>query len=131
MSTISPSWFGAGVVLDHAGLAVRSITDLFPGAEVVHDPTQKVRVAFIDVHGARVELIEPAGPDSPVTTLLKRGPGVYHLCYKVPSLEGAVAEAAKNGFSPVGQPAPAPAFGGKRIAWVYHPKFGLFELVEA
>ena len=130
MSEMAPNWFGAGVVLDHVGLAVKSIAELFPAAEPVHDPTQKVRVVFIDAHGARVELIEPAAEDSPVTNLLKRGPGVYHLCYKAPDLDAAIAEGGRNGFRLVAKPAPAPAFGGKPIAWVYHPKFGLFELVQ-
>ncbi|MHB8521317.1 MAG: VOC family protein [Limisphaerales bacterium] len=131
MNEISPSWFGADAVLDHVGLAVKSIRAVLDAVEPVTDAVQKVRVAFFDLHGVRIELIEPLSADSPVTKTLQRGPGVYHVCYRVPDLDGAITEAGKRGFHLIGQPTPAPAFNGRPIAWLYHGELGLFELVQA
>jgi methylmalonyl-CoA/ethylmalonyl-CoA epimerase len=36
---------------------------------------------------AQIELVEPAGEDSPVFAFLKQGGGLHHLCYEVDDLE--------------------------------------------
>lgn len=122
--------FGPGVRFHHVGVVVRSIQDSLPGLEEVEDPVQKVAVGFVDVHGTLLEVIEPRGDDSPVRRSLDAGERLVHLCFEVDNLEEAMAEGRKNGFHPLRSPVPAPAFGGRRIAWVFHRVFGLVELVE-
>jgi len=99
------------------------------------DPLQKVTVLFLaktarDV--AEIELIAPLGADSPIQSMLaKSGGGAYHLCFETSELEGALEHARKNGCIVVAAPAPAVAFEGRRIAWIYTRSRQLFELVEA
>ena len=123
--------FGPGAVLHHIGVAVASIANARPGLETTSDPIQKVSVAFISLHGVTLELVEPAAEDSPVSARLKNGDKLLHLCYAVPDLLGALDSAAHNGFRCIRPPAPATAYEGRRIAWVYSPVFGLIELLEA
>lgn len=122
--------FGADATFHHVGLAVRSIEAVAPGADIVEDPIQNVRVSFVDWNGARMEFIEPVDESSPVTRSLKTGQRLQHLCFEVDSLDAALPAAAARGFHSLGKPVPAVAFGGRRIAWVYHAVFGLFELLE-
>ena len=64
-------------------LAPRSIS------EIVEDPVQKVRIAFVTLEGGGcIELIQPMGGDSPVSRHLKDGRGgLYHVCYSCDDLD--------------------------------------------
>jgi methylmalonyl-CoA/ethylmalonyl-CoA epimerase len=123
--------FGDDARLRHVGVAVRSIEAAAPGAEKHFDALQNVRVAFVELNGVLVELVEPVDERSPVVGYLKRDKmSLYHLCFEVSDLESAVKRAKQNGFHELGKPKPAAAFGGRRIAWVFNPLLGLFELLE-
>jgi methylmalonyl-CoA/ethylmalonyl-CoA epimerase len=124
-------FFGSGATFHHVGLAVESIDAAQAGLTKFHDPIQKVVVAFMEVHGAMIELIEPAGGGSPVSASLAKGIQLLHLCYEVPNLEQAIASAGKHGLRLIARPAPAVAFDQRRIAWLFHQRFGVFELLEA
>lgn len=134
-----------GFKLRHVGVAVSSLapttemlTSLF-GYKVVSgpfdDPIQKVTVNFLaksDQDVAEIELIAPLTKDSPITSMLAKGGGAaYHLCFETSDIEKAIAHAQNNGCILLGQPVPAVAFQGRRIAWIYTRSRQLFELVEA
>lgn len=134
-----------GFKLRHVGVAVKSLepttdalSSLF-GYRVVSgpfdDPIQKVTVNFLaksDQDAAEIELIAPLTEDSPITSILAKGGGsAYHLCFETSDLDQAIIHAQNNGCILLGQPAPATAFQGRRIAWIYTSSRQLFELVEA
>jgi methylmalonyl-CoA/ethylmalonyl-CoA epimerase len=101
--------------------------------EIIHDPIQRVRVAFFSAVDARnpvFELVEPASEASPVGNFLKKGGGLHHVCYEIDDLESGLREARGVGFAIMADPAPAVAFGGRRIAWVCSKKRLLVELLE-
>jgi methylmalonyl-CoA/ethylmalonyl-CoA epimerase len=134
-----------GLRLLHVGVAVSEIApaaatlDSLFGYKVVSgpfdDPIQKVTVNFMKQtaeDAAEIELIAPLTPDSPIRSMLAKGSGAaYHLCFETTDLDGAIAHVKRNGCILVSAPAPAVAFGGRRIAWFYTPTRQLFELVEA
>ena len=122
--------FGEDAEFDHAGIAVRSIDGVASGLEIIEDPLQKVLVAFIDLNGLKVELICPAGENSPVSEILAKGQHLYHLCYRVQNMNNSLKIARDHGLHCIAKPVPAMAFGNKRIAWVFSPALGLFELLE-
>ena len=121
---------GEGARPDHIGLVVPSIEQASSQSVAVFDPEQKVRVAFISLSGMTVELVEPVGEDSPVMNSLRKGNRLLHICYSVPDVAKAIASAQRSGFFCLSAPVPAVAFGGRRIAWMFHKIFGLVELVE-
>ena len=125
------SALGEGARPDHIGLVVPSIEQASPESVAVFDPEQKVRVAFISLSGMTVELVEPVGEESPVMNSLRKGNRLLHICYTVPDLPLALAAAEQSGFFCLSAPVPAVAFGGRRIAWIFHKVFGLVELLEA
>lgn len=124
-------FFGPDARLHHVGIAVRSINEAVPGLNSVEDPIQGVRVAFADLAGLTIELIEPASENSPIDQSLTKGIKLLHICIEVPSLETAIDECQKHGFRKISTAQPAIAFDMRRIVWVFSTMFGLVELVEA
>jgi methylmalonyl-CoA/ethylmalonyl-CoA epimerase len=78
-----------------------------------------------------LELVEPAGEDSPVLGFLKRGGGLHHLCYEVSHLEQQLELSQSMGGRIVRPPLPASVFEGRRIAWVFTKDRLLLELLES
>jgi methylmalonyl-CoA/ethylmalonyl-CoA epimerase len=133
----------AGVVrgLHHVAIVVESIeaareayVDLLglQPREVEHVPDQKVNVLVCYAGSQRIELVEPAAADSPVSGFLaKRGGGLHHLAWRVDDCAAAIARLQAAGARLIDE-APRPGAHGTRIAFV-HPKTTggvLCELVE-
>jgi methylmalonyl-CoA/ethylmalonyl-CoA epimerase len=132
----------ASLRLHHVGFVVANIEQAMPGflrslgarwdEQIFHDPLQKVKVAFLTtrVEDPQIELVEPAGEDSPVLRFLQKGGGLHHVCYEVADLEQQLAEFRSRGAVIAKRPKPAVAFGGRRIAWVITAEKLLVELLE-
>jgi methylmalonyl-CoA/ethylmalonyl-CoA epimerase len=128
--------------LHHAGYVVASIaaslaeyreaSALEWDGLIVHDPLQMVRVTFLGGAGgaSSVELVEPAGPRSPVNSFLARGGGLHHVCYEVADLKAHMERCAAAGCKLVRPPMQAAAFERRRIAWMTSPSGQLFELLQ-
>ncbi len=125
------NFFGPGARAHHVGLAVQSIAALVPDAAITHDETQQVKVAFVDIAGQCIELIEPASDTSPVTDSLAKGQKLVHVAIEVPQIEVAITAARAHGFHRLARPVPATAFDERPIAWLFSRQYGLFELIEA
>jgi methylmalonyl-CoA/ethylmalonyl-CoA epimerase len=134
---------GGNATLHHLGFVVSSISAFAEefavsmsarwDGEVIHDPIQRVRVAFFSPADARnpvFELVEPASEVAPVNNFLKKGGGLHHVCYEIDDLESGLREARGVGLVIVADPAPAVAFAGRRIAWVCSKRRLLMELLE-
>jgi methylmalonyl-CoA/ethylmalonyl-CoA epimerase len=139
---VGPLLGGRGV-LHHLGFVVGSISAVaeefalamsaYWDGQVIHDPLQRVRVAFFSPADARnpvFELVEPAGEASPVRNFILKGGGLHHVCYEVDNLESALREARDVGLAVAAPPTPAVAFGGRRIAWVCSKSRLLMELLD-
>ena len=113
------NFFGDKARTHHIGLAVTSIRDMAPDAEIFHDPIQKVKVAFVSLHGQTLELIEPAGDDSPITESLKKDRKLVHICIEVPDIAEAANAARAHGFHRISKPVPAVAFDELPFPWLF------------
>jgi methylmalonyl-CoA epimerase len=123
----------------HIGVAVPNLADalafyrdvlgLTPGAAETVDGATIVALPLGDT---RIELLTPAATDSPVARFLnRRGPGIHHICLRVPDLDATLARCRALGYRLVDE-APRPGHGGHRIAFL-HPKSTagiLLELTE-
>lgn len=124
----------------HVGMAVTQIepaadrlTSVFGAvveSPVYHDPNQGVHIQFMRLGDARIELLAPAGENSPVDAMLRRGISVYHVCFEAADFDARLDAWAKAGAMLVSAPKPAVAFGNRRVAFVMC--LGLMiELVDA
>jgi methylmalonyl-CoA/ethylmalonyl-CoA epimerase len=103
------------------------------GGEIIHDPLQAARVTFMRWGGPEapaIELVEPAGENSPLRKFVMKGGGLHHVCYEVDSLDIQLEQSRAAGCLVVKNPLPAVAFGGRRIAWVYTRQKLLVEYLE-
>lgn len=127
--------------LDHIGIAVSSIERRLgayaalglevEGREEV--ASEKVRVAFLPLGDARIELLEPTGPDSPIAGFIaKRGEGIHHLCVRVDDIRSAMAELKANGLELLSDE-PRPGAHGTLVCFVHPRSSGgvLLELSQA
>jgi methylmalonyl-CoA/ethylmalonyl-CoA epimerase len=92
---------------------------------------QGVRLAYVELGAARIELIAPSRPDSPIAKFLERNPGggIHHLCLGVDNVDETVGGLAQNGVRVLGGGKPQHNVAGERIAFV-HPGDFLGALVE-
>lgn len=140
---VTNSCAASSSTLHHIGFVVASIGDvghsfgLSLGAlwdgKIIHDPLQQAHVAFLRQANAAnpmIELVEPAGENSPLHRFLQQRGGLHHICYEVDSLEAQLQLSRASGALIVKQPLPAVAFHGRRIAWVYTSQRLLVEFLE-
>jgi len=127
--------------IDHLGIAVRSIDEgrkLYEAmglrVEAIEEvPAEKVRVALIPCGAARIELLEPTAPDSPIAKFLdQRGPGLHHLCLATDAVAADDGRLRAAGFQ-VLRPAPTRGAGGCWVQFVHPRSTGgvLLELSQA
>lgn len=123
----------------HVGVAVpdleaalafyRDVLGLAPHPPEVADGADIVALSFGE---SEVELLAPRDPAGPIAKFLaKRGPGIHHICYRVPDLDRALQACRDAGYRLVDE-APRRGAGGRRIAFI-HPKATagiLLELTE-
>ncbi|MBI4194729.1 MAG: methylmalonyl-CoA epimerase [Betaproteobacteria bacterium] len=116
--------------LDAAGRRLKEVYGLSMG-EAKTNEQQGVRLAYVELGNARIELMEPARPDSPVSKFLERNPGggIHHFCVTVDDIAAAGARLAQGGARVLGEGSPQKNVHGERIAFV-HPKDFLGALVE-
>jgi methylmalonyl-CoA/ethylmalonyl-CoA epimerase len=116
--------------LDAAGKRLQEIYGLTLG-ETKTNEQQGVRLAYVELGNAKIELMEPLREDSPVSHFLQRNPGggIHHFCLAVDSVESTAAKIATNGARVLGDGRPQLNVHGGRIAFV-HPRDFLGALVE-
>jgi methylmalonyl-CoA/ethylmalonyl-CoA epimerase len=116
--------------LDAAAREIRQKYGLEIGAIRINEQ-QGVRLAYVDLGNAKIELMEPARADSPIAKFLERNPhgGIHHFCLNVDDVEATAAAARAKGVRVLGEGALQSNVHGERIAFV-HPKDFLGALVE-
>jgi len=116
--------------LDTAAKRLQAVYGLALG-EIKVNEQQGVRLAYVDLGNAKIELMEPLRPDSPVSKFLERNPhgGIHHFCLAVDSVDRTNADIATKGVRVLGDGKPQQNVHGERIAFV-HPKDFLGALVE-
>lgn len=124
--------------LDHVGIAVADLDEAVRFyttglglrlAGVEEAASDRVRVAVLPVAGARIELLAPTSPESPVARFLAgRGPGLHHIALAVPDVHAALERARSAGLRLIDE-APRRGAGGRLVAFI-HPKSAGGVLIE-
>ena len=121
------------IVVPNLDAAARRLHDVYGLAigEAKVNEEQGVRLAYVELGNARIELMEPSRPDSPIAKFLERNPngGIHHFCLAVDDVETVGTDLRNKGVRVLGEGKPQLNVHGARIAFV-HPKDFLGALVE-
>jgi methylmalonyl-CoA/ethylmalonyl-CoA epimerase len=125
-----------GVRIAHVGIALDSLTkatpffrDVLGLREVEISDSDGARIEAFSAGESLVELLEPAGDDTPIGKFVaKRGPGIHHICFAVDDLDAALDRCRAAGVRLIDE---TPRIGaeGKRIAFI-HPSSTAGILIE-
>ena len=128
--------------LNHIGVAVPSLEEAMETYRTLYGiaaitapfdmPEQGVRVCFVNLPNAQIELIEPLGENSPIHNFIARNPrgGQHHVCFEVADIWEAKATMEARGATILNEP--RIGAHGTLIIFV-HPKNSngvLIELME-
>lgn len=139
MPPASSSPTESAVRIAHIGVAVRTLAATVPlyrdvlGLPLVPlDDADGAHIVGLAAGDALIELLEPEGPDTPVGKFVdRRGPGLHHVCFVVPDLDGTLERCRTHGIRLIDEE-PRVGAEGKRIAFVHPSATGgvLIELTE-
>ena len=118
----------AATRLAHVGIAVRDLEEaarfyrevlaLVPHPETSADGA---RILEFDLGACGVELLSSPDPETPIGRFLARhGPGIHHVCFRVPDLAAALARCRAAGYRLIDE-SPRAGADGRHVAFV-HPK---------
>ena len=126
--------------LDHVAIVV---PDLVKAIEfykqkfgcVVSDPldipAQSIRMAYVELGNAKLELMEPVGPGSPISKFLEKNPsgGIHHFCLTTQNASDAAKSATDSGMHVLGEESLTTGHHGRKLFFI-HPKDTLGSLIE-
>lgn len=118
--------------LNHVAIAVpdlKAAINLYKDAlgAVISPVTEQlehgVTVVFIELPNTKIELLEPLGDASPITSFLERNPagGIHHICYEVDDIIAARDRLVSTGARVLGDGEPKIGAHGKPVLFL-HPK---------
>src|SRR4051794_3245044 len=115
------------IVVPDIEAAARMLAEKFGlavGARMTNEQ-QGVRLAYIELTGGRIELMQPSRSDSPIAKFLKRNPkgGIHHLALGVDDMERTAQALAANGVRLLGDGKPQHNVAGERIAFIHPADF--------
>ena len=98
-----------------------------PQVELAHG----VRVVFVELPNAKIELMEPLGENSPIKTFLEKNPagGMHHVCYEVADIMVVRDKLIAEGARVLGDGKPKTGAHGKPVLFL-HPKDFCGTLIE-
>src|SRR6185436_14807666 len=113
--------------------AAKRLLDLYglTMGEPMMNEQQGIRLAYVDLGNAKIELMEPARSDSSISKFLQDHPagGIHHFCLGVDKMVETAAAIAGKGARVIGEAGETRNVHGELIAFV-HPKDFLGALVE-
>jgi methylmalonyl-CoA/ethylmalonyl-CoA epimerase len=124
--------------IEHIGIAVKDlkmVARLYSDAfglklsEEIDVPERKLRIAFVELSGVKLEFLMPTDKQSVVAKFIdKRGEGIHHICFEVDDIEKAVSELKSKGIELVDEK-PRLGVEGDKIVFL-QPKSAFGVLIE-
>ncbi|MFO7915685.1 MAG: methylmalonyl-CoA epimerase [Candidatus Krumholzibacteriales bacterium] len=127
--------------LSHIGIAVQNMEEalsLYRDTlgmkleEIKEMPERSLKVAFLELDGTIIELLEGTGPESAISKFIeKRGGGIHHLCFNVSDIDEALDTLSGKGIKLIDKKARTGAEGNP-VAFLHPSSTGrvLMELEQ-
>ncbi len=118
----------AGARIAHVGIAVQNLDEAVAFYRdvlglVPHPPetADGATIVGLSLGESAVELLTAGDAENPIGRFLaRRGPGIHHVCFRVPDLDATLARCRAAGYRLIDE-APRRGADGRRIAFL-HPK---------
>jgi len=120
------------IAVSSLGPSVDLLRNTFGLTLAYEEQIGQTRLAMLPVGETYLELLEGQGPESGVTKWIdEKGPGLFHICFEVEDIDGALAELKQKGVK-LRDETPRIGHGGARIAFIDPSATGhvLIELAE-
>ena len=128
----NPSIAHIGVAVPDISAATAFYQDVLGAVPKPLETTDGAAIVSLSFGDVDVELLAPQTDDGPIAKFIARnGPGIHHICFRVPDLDSALERCRHQGYRLVDDE-PRMGAHGRRIAFV-HPKSTsgiLLELTE-
>jgi len=125
--------------VEHIAIAVndmekegRTLETIFGLQKDYAEQIGETKLAMYPVGETSIELLQAVGPESKVNDWIQeRGQSLFHLCFEVDDIDGAVEELKAKGVKLLNE-TPRPGHGGSRIVFIDPVSTGdiLIELAE-
>jgi methylmalonyl-CoA epimerase len=113
--------------VEHIGIAVKELDECIEKFENALDlkcegreaiEASGVEVAFFGCGSSKIELVTPAGTESPISSFLsKRGNAIHHICLRVEGIDEWLAFLKEKGIELI-DTVPREGASGKRVAFI-------------
>ena len=118
------------MIIDHIGIATRSLEQAIPhweqvfgytqATEIITNTRQQVNVVFLEKENSiPIKLIEPTTESSPIYRFASRGGGLHHLCFRCNDLTQEINRLTGQGLRVLAAPQPGEAFENEDIAFIF------------
>ena len=124
--------------IEHIGIAVKNLNEAIKFYEEVFGlkcyaieevKDQKVKTAFFQIGGTKIELLETTDPDGPIGKFIeKRGEGIHHIAFAADDVNSALDELKQKNIKVIDDE-PRRGAEGLNIAFL-HPKSTFGVLTE-
>lgn len=130
--------------VDHVAIVVRDIESALkfwnealgiPLTRIKDVPAENSTVAFLQLAGSEIELVQPTTSDSGIAKFLeKRGEGMHHVCLEVQDIDEMLTNLLAKGIRLINEQ-PRNTDDGKRYAFIHPESTGgvlveLYEIIE-
>lgn len=121
MSTNEPLVAHIGFAVQNLETALAFYRDVLGLEPAEPESVDGATIASLKLGEVEIELMQPSAPDGPIARFIeKRGPGIHHVCIRVPDLDAALANCRGAGYELVDD-RPRTGVGGRRVAFL-HPR---------
>ena len=130
--------------VDHVAIVVRDIESALkfwnealeiPLTRIKDVPAENSTVAFLQLAGSEIELVQPTTSDSGIAKFLeKRGEGMHHVCLEVQDIDKMLTNLLAKGIRLINEQ-PRNTDDGKKYAFIHPESTGgvlveLYEIIE-
>ena len=121
----------AGVATDDADALAALYGDLLDAPVAHEEEFDGMSVAFLDLNGSYLELLEPREEGTIASYLDRHGPGIHHLAFATDDVAAALDAAREAGVELIDEE-PRPGAWGHEVAFLHPGSTGgaLIEFVE-
>lgn len=99
-------------------------------SNIIVDEIRSIFITFLKNENSLVELIQPSKDNKRFNSILRKGGGLYHICYITSNIDKDLKSLLEQKYVLIEDVNIAPAINNSLVAFLYNECMGIIELVE-